>query len=292
MDNLIVPSSIQRIRAFLVELCGMKVKPWASAEETLNALHTTLVARQSCDIFWKSLQTLLETLARDMKARSEATHGALVDNEVLSEERFASLLDEIRACLARTPQESNNAKELSSFRRVAQGLSTPALGLLLLLGGVATVSCENSPMTNRTRDADIADTRTDQAGGTADAAPDSTPDHNNVIILPDMAPEKRDTVRALPDGSIVTIKNIMDSCNVTAAAQNEALSCLSGLSEAWNTGFAAYLSGKSCDAINNATAFCEDSYAYCTVQSTADFDPSQLPLCFEAVIIYLGVRFV
>ena len=69
MDSVIVPSSIQRIRAFLVELCGMKVKPWASAEETLVALHATLVRRQSCDLFWTSLRVLLETLARAVRQR-------------------------------------------------------------------------------------------------------------------------------------------------------------------------------------------------------------------------------
>ena len=47
MENMIIPSAIQRIRSFLIEMCGMKVKPWATTEETLAALHTTLVARHA-----------------------------------------------------------------------------------------------------------------------------------------------------------------------------------------------------------------------------------------------------
>ena len=102
MDSLLVPSSMQRIRAFLIEMCGMKVKPWAGTEETLAALHATLVARQSCDTFWSSLRGLLENLARDLKTRQDGEPGTLLDNEVLSDERYALLLDEIRACYEAT----------------------------------------------------------------------------------------------------------------------------------------------------------------------------------------------
>jgi hypothetical protein len=101
MDSLIVPSAIQRIRSFLIEMSGMKVKPWATTEETLAALHTTLVARRGCDIFWGSLRVLLENLARDLRTRQAASPGTLVDNELLDGERYATLLDEIRAAMAR-----------------------------------------------------------------------------------------------------------------------------------------------------------------------------------------------
>jgi hypothetical protein len=100
MDGFIIPSAIQRVRSFLVEMCGMKVKPWASTEATLAALHTMLVARQPCDIFWTALRELLAKLACDMKKRHEALPGTLVDNEILDDRRYAALLAEIRACLA------------------------------------------------------------------------------------------------------------------------------------------------------------------------------------------------
>src|SRR5664279_2222633 len=142
MESLLVPSSIQRIRAFLIEMCGMKVKPWAGVEETLAALHATLVARQSCDIFWASLRVLLETLARDLKARQKAEPGVLLDNEILRDEQYAALLEEIRVCLAKQSSELKPG----AFRRLAQNLSAPALGLLLLLGGVTTVGCDSSSL--------------------------------------------------------------------------------------------------------------------------------------------------
>jgi hypothetical protein len=103
--------------------------------------------------------------------------GALVDNELLDSERYATLLDEIRAALAR--QTAGPA----SFRRLASGLSVPALGLLLFLGGVASVGCRWVGLARRpqARDAgppDVVDTN--RTGATPDAAisvtsPDAPP---------------------------------------------------------------------------------------------------------------------
>jgi hypothetical protein len=121
MESLILPSAIQRIRSFLVEMSGMKVKPWATTEETLAALHTTLVARHPCQIFWTSLRGLLETLARDLKIRQASLPGALVDNELLDSDRYAMLLDEIRAALAAETGQP------ATFRRLASALSAPAV---------------------------------------------------------------------------------------------------------------------------------------------------------------------
>ena len=100
----------------------MKVKPWATTEETLAALHTTLVARQGCRIFWTSLRGLLETLARDLKTRQEASPETVVDNELLDSERYATLLEEIRSALER------QSAEPATFRRLASALSAPAPG--------------------------------------------------------------------------------------------------------------------------------------------------------------------
>jgi hypothetical protein len=183
MESLIVPSSIQRIRSFLVEMCGMKVKPWASTEETLAALHATLVARHGCDIFWTSLRVLLETLARDLKTRQEAAPGTLVDNEVLDGERYATLLDEIRASLAQQTADPPSA----TFRRLASSLSAPALALLLLLGGAASVGCDQTTL-HSTPDAatqDLADARDTATQDLADAIksqPDTKAD--SFVITP------------------------------------------------------------------------------------------------------------
>lgn len=295
MDSLIVPSSIQRIRAFLVELCGMKVKPWATAEETLAALHATLVRRQSCDMFWSSLRVLLETLARDLKARESAAPGALLDNEMLSTEQYAALLDEIRTCMARQPSEP-----VPSFRRLAQGLSAPALGLLLLLGGVTTVACEGSPLHGSgAPDAAVTDTRPSQSDRPPDAAPDSAPDNSLYIVLPDQALAKDDALAGTrdvkeaastgPDGAKVTIQEIMDSCNLASRTQTAVLACLGSLGESWTAGLADYLAGKDCYTVAGALSC--DTFPCSSRSSPGEFDPSQLPLC-QPVYIYLGVRFV
>jgi hypothetical protein len=308
MDDLIVPSSIQRIRAFLVERCGMKVKPWASSAETLAALHATLVARSGCDIFWASLRTLLEALACDLKRREEATPGAVLDNEVLDNERYATLLDEIRACLAAHAPEAAS----SSFHRLARALSAPALGLLLLLGGVASVGCEHSALRNSTevRDGappDVADAKTLRSESNADSVfivlPDTSPGPDkpssvDYDISP--GPDKPSSVDSRPsglDGATVAIQDIMDSCNVSATDQASVLACLARLRESWTTGIASVLATESCNAVVVDLACFAYDTTYCVGggwgidPTNTDFDPATMPIC-RPMPVYIGVRFV
>ena len=276
MESLIVPSSIQRIRSFLVEMCGMKVKPWAGSEETLSALHATLVARNECDIFWTSLRGLLETLARDLKARQKAQPDTLIDNEVLDGERYATLIEEIRTALA----EQSSAP--ATFRRLASSLSTSALGLLLFLGGAASVGCASDPLHS-----------TDAATmGLADARL-SEPETTIILTLPEQ-PDTRspwDAVTIGPDGATVTIQDIMDSCNVPSQLQTSVLACLATLRSSWSTGMAAVLAGQNCATVSNQLGCFASSYACLTGPPTSEFDPQSTPIC-QPVLIYLGVRFV
>ena len=195
MDSLIVPSAIQRIRSFLIEMSGMKVKPWATTEETLAALHTTLVARRGCDIFWGSLRVLLENLARDLRTRQAASPGTLVDNELLDGERYATLLDEIRAAMARQTAEP------ATFRRLASALSAPALGLLLLLGGATSIGCADAKVAQEgSPDAKVAQ-------------PEANPDLPPTFFVPPDARLATDVAMTptQSDGAAVTIQDIMDS---------------------------------------------------------------------------------
>ena len=326
MESLILPSAIQRIRSFLIERCGMKVKPWATTEETLAALHTTLVARHQCQIFWTSLCGLLETLARDLKARQEALPGSLVDNELLDGERYAALLDEIRAVLAAQTAEP------ATFRRLASALSAPALALLLLLGGVVTVGCGGSGLhgSTQTRDAGLPDVidapvtlpaaNPDVASipiAVPDASPDapliapdvlaslapdrfaSNPDVASIpIAVPDASPDaslahdafasRADDARAptQSDGAIVTIQDILQSCNISGQG---VLDCLAKLRASWTTGVAESLAGKDCQTIAiDLSCFLQTSCS--GAPSSGDFDPKAF-VC-PPVLIYLGVRFV
>jgi hypothetical protein len=312
MENLIIPSAIQSIRSFLIEMCGMKVKPWATTEETLAALHTTLVARHGCDIFWTSLRGLLETLARDLKLRQAATPGTLVDNELLDSERYATLLDEIRAALAR--QTTGPA----SFRRLASGLSVPALGLLLFLGGVASVGCSGSGLHVQARDAgppDVVDTNTvpptpdasspitspdaPPAGGVDAAKPEASPDLPRIIVTIPDAPPARDTVAA-PDalaasqsdgGATVTIQDIMNSCNISAQEQQAILTCLAQLGDSW-AGFAEEFAGLNCGVVgSDLTCFLRSRVCGGGYEITYPSDPNAPWIC-QPVLVYIGVRFV
>jgi len=282
VESMIVPSSIQRIRSFLVEMCGMKVKPWADTEETLAALHATLAAKQACDIFWTSLRVLLETLACDLKARQDATPGTLIDNEVLDGERYATLIDEIRVALVRQGSKT----PASTFRRLAASLSAPALGLLLLLGGAATVGCAREPLESPAHMQDAA------ASATTDARP-SQPDSSNIIILPPQ-PDTRspwDAATQGPDGAPVTIRDIMDSCNIPSQQQTDILACLAGLRSSWSTGMASVFAGQNCATVANQLDCFGAGYTCTSPQTAGDFDPSSTRIC-QPIIIYLGVRFV
>jgi len=294
MDNLIVPSSTQRIRAFLVERCGMKVKPWASTEETLAALHTTLVARHTCGIFWDSLRSLLETLARDLKVRQDAAPGSVVDNEVLDGESYATLLDEIRASLARQGKESPTP----SFRHLASALSFPALGLLLLLGGAASVGCDHQALhgSPQTPDAaaqtpDVAAQTPDLAAQTPDLAktPDTAPDTAVKLLLPDVAPQ--DVMKGGTDGAIVTLQAIMDSCNISSEQQDAVLACLAQLRSSWTSGIAAMLGAEGCQAVTSDVSCFIYSSNCMFSPPTGEFDPTMPDLC-TPIPVYIGVRFV
>jgi hypothetical protein len=297
MESLIVPSSIQRIRSFLVEMCGMKVKPWASTEETLAALHATLVARHGCDIFWTSLRVLLETLARDLKTRQEAAPGTLVDNEVLDSDRYATLLDEIRASLAQQTADPPSA----TFRRLASSLSAPALALLLLLGGAASVGCDQTTL-HSTPDAatqDLADARDTAKQDLADAIksqPDTKADSSVFFLLPDI-PTRFDAINtsnaptSSPDGAAVTIQDIMQSCDMSDDEQANVLACLSNLRNSWTTGMASALEGNYCPEVSRLLN-CFVNKPTCTPPYASDeFAPGDLNIC-KPTIIYFGVRFV
>ncbi len=292
MESLMIPSSIQRIRSFLIEMCGMKVKPWASTEETLAALATTLVAKQGCDIFWTSLRVLLETLARDLKARQATSPGAVLDNEVLDGERYAALLDEIRAAIARQRGETTGG----SFRGLASALSASALGLLLLLGGAATVGCADSPMHQSTKAPDAG--TTDVTVPVAPDAKSAPPDGQVYIIFPDFPdvapPDTRPSPLAAtsgPDGGPVTIADIMASCNLPANVQDYLLRCLAQLRASWTTGMTQDLAGASCATVSS-DLLCFYNMPCIGPATSSDYVPGITELCSKPVIVYAGVRFV
>jgi hypothetical protein len=303
MENLIIPSAIQRIRSFLIEMCGMKVKPWATTEETLAALHATLVARHACDIFWTSLRGLLETLAGDLKTRQAATPGTLVDNELLDSGRYAALLHEIRAALA------CQTAEPATFRRLAAALSAPALGLLLFLGGAASVGCGDSGLRAQAQDASPADASTVTSLPDApitpkvpDAAkPEANPDLPYIKLpdgppAPDAAAATDAVAASRSDGAAVTIQDIMDSCNIPDQTQQGILVCLAQMGDSWAGFLAEGFAGDDCSFVESQlsclirSTLCGGMYEISPSSGTS-LDPNTPWVC-KPIIIYAGVRFV
>ena len=313
----LVPNSIQRIRTFLNEVCGMKVRPWAGVAETLDALHEVLWAKRDCPVFWKSLQVLLERLAQDLRRRESAATAEIIDNEVLSSDGYAALLDEIKAALA--PESSAGG----TFAKLAAAVSMPAATLLFLLAGVSTAGCTD----HRT----LSVSRQDASGIVADAPPAAAadgpsasvaadglspapepdglptiavadgpqaqepdgnrPDSANPIILagPEAGPE---VASPLCDGAC-SLEDIMIACGMDPATRQAISACVERLKTSWREGLTAGWASRSCNDISAMIGpSCLASYCQPGRVSTSEFIASVLD-CREPPIypIYIGVRF-
>jgi hypothetical protein len=280
----LVPTSIHRIRAFLNDVCGMKVRPWASVEETLDALHGVLVARCDCTFFWKSLRVLLERLAQDLRRREDAAPGEIIDNEVLKTDRYETLLDEIRAAVAHGPSARG------AFAKLASALSMPAAALLLLLGGVATVGCgSHTSLSVSTRDAGQQDTsKTDASGSTGKA------DSNSIVFVIPPTPDAAalsDTTPRVCDGAC-SVEDIMVACGMPPSTRQWVSACIERLQSSWRAGLTSGFAASSCDNITNIINYCLASYCQPGNVSTSEFDPKILGCQMPPLLpIYVGIRF-
>jgi len=266
----LLPTSIQRIRVFLTESCGMKVKPWAGVDETLEALHTVIVDKRECGIFWQGLRSLLATLAQDLKQRRDATPGALVDNEVLDASRYETLLAEIRTVVKQGHSEG--------FRTLTRAVSMPAAALLLLLAGVASVGCAATPLQN-TKDAAVVESKDTYP------PPNNTPlDTNAAFIIPDS--NTRDTPFPC-DGGGCTINAVMQACGIDPTQQQRVNDCLDHLKASWRENLGTPLAAIGCDSIDYKLAcFLKDN---CGTNPTSE-EFTEWSIC-RPILIYLGVRF-
>ena len=194
------------------------------------------------------------------------------------------LLDEIRAALA------GQAAEPATFRRLASALSAPALGLLLFLGGAASVGCNGAGLHGPAQGQDAG--RPDVVDAKV-AQPESNPDLPPVIL---MAPDARPVTDAMApsqsDGAAVTIQDIMDSCNISDQQQQQILTCLATLGESWTTGLAEAFAGASCSLVgSDLNCFAMSRFCGGMYDMTISPDPNKPWIC-NPIIIYAGVRFV
>ena len=249
----------------------MRVKPWATADETLDALHAVLASRRSDAEFWKGLEDLLETLSRDMRRR--LSEGA-VENEVLDPASRHRLLEEIRRALPCT------AETTGAFRRLAQALSAPAAGLLVLLGGVATVGCESSTALRGHADA-AADVELD--------VPDAV-DHGSedTYVDPITDPAEPDTGC---EHAGMALGEIIDECITYEGSRIFYHACLDALHESWTTGLSEYFQCQPCSEVEFLLSCLTGNEDFCSRPELAGEYDLETLLDNCMVVLYVGVRF-
>ena len=258
----LIPASLQRVRCFMNTQGRMKVKPWSSAEETLDALHDMLVSNQRNDTFWKSMETLLETLTDDMKKRLSARRGEIIDNEVLDATRHHALLEEIRSSLGRRGGEQGR------FRRLASALSMPAMGLLFILGGAVTAGCDYSSSLHGDDDADV------DVMHEADSAGDTESDP---VDEPECVPGDQ------------TLEQMIGACLTDGPATADFIECIDLMHESWRVGLEELFACEDCTQVRDWLYRCLE-WRCSNPESQGEFDLDDF-LSNCAVYVYLGVRF-
>jgi hypothetical protein len=278
----LVPATLQRVRCFLNTEAGMKVRPWAGADEVLDSFHDALRSHRREDPFWVALERLLSALAEDARRRGAVPTVASAGVEVLDPGRRAGLLAEIRGAL------QARRRGAGRFRRLAHALSAPAVGLLLLLGGAATAGCYGS----HGEEGDVAaegddGSARDDGGSPDDAASADEATSEDATEAADEAPGDA----CVP--GLRTFEEIVNTCVTDETYRAEILACVAALHDSWRTGLAALTDCEECWQVNNDLSAClmggfvrpcDDPADAGTFDEEAFLDNCAIPL-------YLGVRF-
>jgi hypothetical protein len=262
--TIMIPSSIQRIRCFMKTEGGLKVKPWITVEETLDAFYSLLTTNNHNDTFWQKLDGLLSDISGDLKTRLQADD-RVVDNEVLNTAQYADLLAEIRATLPA------NSVGKGAFRAGLSRLSAPATALLLLMGGITTTGCMDLDGSNY----DGKDTTNIHHSEGDDTDTDSD------IFDSSSTAQSSDGV----EGSLEEIvREVIPDENTQEALKD----CIDKLHESWQTGLEELFQGETEGEIEYQLS--------CLIRGCQDPDAmgeyaldTLLDNC--AVVIYLGVKF-
>lgn len=270
-----VPSSLLRIRCFIHTDTGLKVKPWATTDETLDAFSHLLLIKRHDDGFWQDLEELMGKLSGDLNKRVDP-HLAVVDNEVLDAGAHGRLLEEIRNAL-----DGRHAPS-GGFRNLASRLSVPAVGLLCLLGGVVTLGCETDTSLQGNSDA-VTDTA-------RDTAPDTAED-TSVDTFTD--PDVPDDPACPHEG--LTIAQIIAECVPGEYDRNYFNECITGLHDSWSTGLADHFACSTCPEVyDDLTCIIYNGFTeFCDADATGEFTEEDLQMFLDncGVLLYLGVRF-
>ncbi len=283
----LIPTSLQRVRCFLNTQGQMKVKPWADVDETLDGFFNMLVTHHKNEPFWQGLEELLFELSTDMKRRIEAKEGEVIDNEVLNPMRHHQLLDEIRRAVA------GHQKGRGGFRKLASMLSAPAIGVLLLLGGVASLGCSNVEPADGTSEYAQADSGTDNSRDTGDKDTTDTDTGQSTDKEEDTDVDTDEDTEDTSRDS--TLEEIVADTVPNQRKQQEVLDCIDALHDSWRTGLEGLFNSED-----------DNQILYHLECLMGEIGPDD-PLCLNpeqageydldtllnncAVLVYMGVRF-
>jgi hypothetical protein len=256
VDSLLVPSALLRVRQFLSR-SGLKVRPWSSPEEALDALSDLLAERRHDTEFWTRLEQLLGDLGRDSRRRRVA-EGTVVANEVLDPAKHQALLAEVRAALEDRPT--------AGFQPLAAGLSRQAFGTLCLVAGVALVGCGGVTQDER-RDANEGTGGMGTTGGNGSATTgggdndggnggaatggsggQQTGGNGGVAGL-QIIPPPTGGSGGDPATCELGLEEILAACVDDDAYLEDLLLCVADLNDSWQAGVQALLQCESCATV-------------------------------------------
>jgi hypothetical protein len=275
-----IPASLVRIRCFMNTSGRMKAKPWATAGETLDAFHDMLRRQHGNDAFWKDLEKLLAALTRDVEKRMSTP---ATDNELLDPARHAALLAEIRSSLPGSG---------GGFRKLASRLSTPAVALLLLLGGTTAVGC--GPSTSLEGDADA--TTEPATDPVVEPAADPAVDHCDEILADiavdvepcDVEMDGEECLHACKSFEEIVVECVPEEPYPGARDMRcEYIDCINTMHESWRTGLTEAFACMPCHVIDHLLSC--NLWVYCEDPADPELDIEEfLDACH--CCLYLGVR--
>ena len=275
---VIIPSAIQRLRCFMAAEGRHNVKPWASVDETLDAFYRLLSRNANDDRFWRGIRGLLGDISSDLKQRTR-TNGRTLDNEVLNAETYDDLLAEIRGAV------QGNSGRRGAFISCMSRLSAPAVSLLFLLGGAATLGCSEDSQNGTDTGTDPNPDNGDGTDSDSDIADGTDSDSDEIESDSMDSSDNGET-----DFSAMSLAQIVQTVTQDEDATTNIVSCIESLGDSWKTGLEELFQSEDSEDIARQLD-CLMRTGFCDNPDTAGEYSLDTLLNNCAVAVYLGVHF-
>ena len=130
------PTATQKIRTFFNDV-GEPVPPWTGFDEVMDHMFAVLYARRDDDAFWKSAETLIESL-RSGHLGGKANGLPDPKAEILPGDKIDAIVAELQAAVQRSRQRPGKGV----MKKFVQGLSAPLMGCVLMMGAAFATGCD------------------------------------------------------------------------------------------------------------------------------------------------------